>query len=302
MKLNEKKLDWGSVRWVLVLVVWFCVWVVGDVVGEEGERPLRIVCWNLEWFPGRSPEPLAEAVEQHVAAVQKELKRLDPDVFVGCELRDWGAFERAVRVVPGMRVHVVSNFPGQETGELWKQQIGIASKLECKAAWAESFQPSIPLMTRGFAMAVLELPNKSHIVIYGVHLKSNRARNENETQLNYRLREESAYQLLEHMERMKRLLLKNYNIRDWVVAGDFNTNHDGRFGDRTIEILERAGFWNTWQGVPVEERLSWRGDEMFEPTTFDYIMTRGLMKRRAYLGKTEAASSDHDAVVLEIPR
>lgn len=262
-------------------------------------RALRLVAWNMEWFPGKSMNSTPEQEAAHIPLVQKELQRLDPDILIATEIRDWDVFEKAVKLVPGLRIHVVSNFLETDTGTLWRQQIAIASRLPCRAAWAQDFQPTIPALSRGFAFAALEDPATGELLLtYGVHLKSNRSRNEAEAALNFLQRDESTEQILAHMALMERVTFKTSRIRGFILGGDYNTNHDGQFGDRVVARLEEAGFWNSWSMTPPAKRLTWRGNEAFTGTTFDYIMTRGLGKPLAKMGETNPETSDHDAVVL----
>ncbi|MCD8482350.1 MAG: hypothetical protein LR015_06585 [Verrucomicrobia bacterium] len=85
-----------------------------------------------------------------------------------------------------------------------------------------------------------------------------------------------------------------------IVAGDINTDHDGRFGDRVVEMMVNAGFTNTWADVARDERLTWRGSDRFEATTFDYIFVRGLNTSPARLNWVEADESDHHALSVTI--
>jgi len=266
------------------------------------ERPLRVVAWNIEWFPGKALEATPEAEAAQIDLVQKEIKRLDPDILIATEIRDWEAFEKAIALVPNLRIHVVSPFILRETGVLGSHQVAIASKLPCRAAWAQAFSPTLPSLSRGFAFAALRHPGTGELLmVYGVHLKSNRSRNDFEMESNWRQRNESMEQVLSHMALMERLTFVNEPIAGWIFGGDFNTNHDGQFGDRVVETAIDAGFWNSWSGVPPAARPTWRGSDQFEATTFDYIFTRGLGSPVAAMGETSAEASDHDAVVIEIP-
>jgi endonuclease/exonuclease/phosphatase family metal-dependent hydrolase len=85
-----------------------------------------------------------------------------------------------------------------------------------------------------------------------------------------------------------------------VVGGDLNTNHDTQFGDKVIEMLTDAGFVNTWAGVPKEQRHTWMGSDRYDPTTFDYILTRGLKPSTAQLMSIDEAASDHRPLKLEL--
>jgi endonuclease/exonuclease/phosphatase (EEP) superfamily protein YafD len=270
--------------------------------GLAQQDPLRVVAWNIEWFPGRNLETTPEAEAAQIDIVQKEIERLDPDILIATEIRDWDAFEKAIARVPDLRIHVVSPFVLRDTGVLGSHQIAIASKLSCRAAWAEAFVPTLPSLGRGFAFAALRHPVSGRLImVYGVHLKSNRSRTDFEVESNLRQRNESMEQTLSHMALMERLTFVNEPIAGWIFGGDFNTNHDGQFLDRVVEAAVGAGFWNSWDGIPREKRLTWRGNEQFEGTTFDYIFTRGFGKPAAFLGGTSSEASDHDAVVVEIP-
>ncbi len=263
---------------------------------------LRVAAWNLEWFPGRSPDPTPEAAAEQIPLVQEGIRKINPDILLSSEVQSWQAMQTAIAKTPGLQLHVVSAYVSQDTGELWKQQLAIASKLPCIAAWAESFRPTIPGIPRGFAFAALEKPGTSDLIlVYSVHLKSNRSRNDREAQVNFRHRDESARLILEHIDLMRRTLFSNRTIAGIIVGGDINTDHDGKFGDRVVEIFTSAGFQNTWDKTPRDQRLSWRGSQQFEPTTFDYIFLQGFPRVQAHLANTPEGASDHDAVLVEIP-
>ncbi len=264
-------------------------------------KPLHVVAWNIEWFPGLRLDPTPEAAAAHMRQVRRELRRIDPDVFIGTEMRDWQSFADAVTAVPRLRPVVVSSFRSLYSPGLWPQQIGIAAKPPVVASWAERWREHFATNPRGFSLAVIRAPGDEQgvILVYGVHLKSNRARNEQETRTNELMREDSIAQLLNHVAEMKRFTFRD-RVRGVIVGGDFNTNHDGQFGDRTLAMLEEAGFHNTFAGVPREERLTWRGSDRFEPTTFDYIFTRGFHPAQARMIEVEAGVSDHWPVAVEL--
>ncbi len=260
----------------------------------------RFVAWNVEWFPGRSPQPEDSAVDAHKKAVAEVLQREKPDIFVGEEIRNWQVFADVTSTVPGLRPVVVSSFRSETDGTLWPQQIGIASKLPVEAAWSEAWQQTIGV-PRGFSFAAVNLPapETGVLLVYGVHLKSNRGSNDFEALSNSRMREESAAQLLQHVSQMERLTFKG-RIRGILIAGDFNTNQDGQFGDATLGILIKGGFHNTWAGVEKKDRQTWRGSDQFEPTTFDYILTKGLPQVTAKMIEVPEAASDHWPVTITL--
>jgi hypothetical protein len=265
--------------------------LVSAAVSSAQDQPLRFVAWNVEWFPGMRPTASQEDADKQMKICQDELKKLNPDVFVAEELRDWEAFRELVSVVPGLTVHVVSSFRDPETGQIRDQQIGIASKLKCRGAWWETWEANFPKISRGFSFAALENPNGSLMMIYGVHLKSNSGGNkEDGAKNNAEMRNEQVKQLVAHQTKIETAFAKQ-PIMGYVVAGDINTNHDGQFPlDSVVKAMDEGGFHNTWAKTPKEKRLTWRSEEgsKFEPTCFDYIFTKGF--------------KETDAMILEVPR
>lgn len=262
-------------------------------------EPLRFVNWNVEWFPGKRPTASAEEADEHMKGAQAALKKLNPDIFVAQELRDWDAFHQLVSAVPGLTVHVVSSFKDTETGRVRNQQIGIASKLKCRGAWWETWAANYPEISRGFSFAALEHPDGGLLMIYGNHLKSNSGGStEDGAKNNGGMRDEQVKQLLAHKQSVE-TAFSDYTILGWIAAGDFNTNHDGQFPhDSVIKNMVLGGYHNTWANVPKEKRLTWRSDadpaqRRFEPTTFDYIFTQGIKPVDAFILEVPRELSDH---------
>lgn len=261
----------------------------------------RIVSWNLEWFPGRrSHNPDPSVVTQQMADAQAVLKELQPDVLIGIEMRDREVFGQLVSVVTGMQVAVVSAFRDDD-GSIDRQQIGIASRYPIFTAWAEPWVPTMARLPRGFAVAALREPQSGKLlVIYGVHLKSNRASNDRDADLNIGMRNESAHQLVADVDELRRLVFPADQVLGWVIAGDFNTNHDGQFEDVTIQTLTRSGFCNTWKSVEPDQRHTWQSNSVYASTTFDYILTAGLGDPVAQLIDAPLTASDHLPVLINL--
>jgi hypothetical protein len=272
-------------------------WVVGVPVYSE----IKVVVSNIEWFPGGTPNPKPLQEQRHMEVARVELREMAPDIFIGVEIRDWGSFKKLVSVVPGLKPVVVSRF--KEVGEVTRQQIGIASRYPVNSAWYEEWKTSkFSLVKRGFAFAAIEDPRERGklLFVYGVHFKSNRLVEGLTEQDNFDARNESARQLVNHYERMRQVYGPE-KISGAIIGGDFNTNHDGQFGDQVFEILEEAGFYNTFKDVPRGRRLTWKGRGSFRATTFDYIITKGLGQLKARMIVTPDQYSDHNAVELRIP-
>lgn len=264
--------------------------------------PLRFVAWNIEWFPGHRPTASAAEAEKHMKEAQEVLKKLNPDIFIAEEVRDWASFHELVSAVPGLTVHVVSSFRDVESGRIRNQQIGIASKLKCRGAWWENWAANYPNISRGFSFAALEHPDGGLLMTYGLHLKSN-AGGDSEAGAanNSGMRNEQVKQLLAHKANTE-TAFSGQKITGWIAAGDFNTNHDGHFSDQVVELMTKGGYHNTWANVPREKRLTWRNppDSPYQPTTFDYIFTQGIKPTDAFILDAPREVSDHYPIGIRV--
>lgn len=268
-------------------------------------EPLRTITWNMEWFPGGRPNAPKEARDLQTKGVEKILGLLTPDIFLAQELTDQKAFAELVAKFPDLKVDVFSNFLDPQSGRPGPQQCAIASSLKAHSAWFEEFAPTedLPNLRRGFAFAALEHPDGGLIMLYSVHLKSNRGSHTPKGELNVaKTRAESVRQLVAHKAAMEEKFADE-EIVGWLIGGDFNTNDDGQFPKCTvIKDLEAAGFYDTWANTPKQERLTWRNhpdDTRFKPTTFDYLMTSGFKKNPAKnYNDVPIEISDHTAVML----
>ncbi|MES2705796.1 MAG: hypothetical protein V4726_04255 [Verrucomicrobiota bacterium] len=291
-----------TTRSATALIVQLCLFLIA---GGAGAESLKIISWNMEWFPGHRPTASAAEADAHMKGCQEALKAMNPDIFIGVEVNDWNAFREVCSAVPGLTVNAVSSFRDPLTGVIRPQQIGIASKLKCYGASWESWKANVPNISRGFTFAALEDPASGGLImVYGNHLKSNRGSDDPEGARNVAaMRDEQAKQLLGHMEEMT-VAYKDKKITGWIAGGDFNTNHDGQFPlCHAIGILTKGGYSNTWLDVPRESRLSWRAlpGGRFESTTFDYVLAKGFGGLKARLIDQPMALSDHCPVQLLLP-
>jgi len=270
-------------------------------------EPLKTMAWNMEWFPGGRPyAKKAEQVKQTEGA-KAVLTEQSPDILLAQELRYKSAFEKLVAEVPGMKVNVFSNFLESDGKTPGPQQCAIASKLKANSAWFEAFKPSesLPNLSRGFAFAALEHPDGGLVMFYSIHLKSNHGSDTPEGEKNVAAtREESAKQIIAHKLEMEKKFA-DQKILGWVVGGDFNTNHDGQFLMCTaVEDFVKAGFHNSWDETPKEDRLTWRPnpkDPRFKATTFDYFLTTGFEQTQATtVPNVPLETSDHAPILINL--
>jgi endonuclease/exonuclease/phosphatase family metal-dependent hydrolase len=274
---------------------------IAPATAADAPSTIKVVCWNIEWFPGKFRSSTPDQAAAHMNLVQSVLRDINPDVLLAQEVGSWQAFADLVSAVPGLQPAVVSAFSSEQTGEYWAQQLAIGSKLPVLAAWSEPWKAGEKITPRrGFSAIAAQLPGSNQVILfYSVHLKSNRSKNDAEAQLNFDTRDESVRQLLQHVNEMESVMFKD-RVAGVVIGGDFNTNNDGQFGDRVIRMMEEGGFHNSWGKTPRAQRLTWRGDERFDATTFDFIFTKGLDTPQAKLLEVSEESSDHHPFVLEI--
>jgi len=159
---------------------------------------ITVTFWNIQWFPGRRPNASHAEEDRQVRSVHRDIAQLTPDVIGLEEVRDFEHAALAIQPLRDFKIDVCSNFPPRE-GQNEAQQIAIASRLPAMSAWAELWKPGEAITPpRGFAFAAYQLSPKQVLLVYALHLKSNRG----EIHEDIRIREESMQQLRAHMKAM----------------------------------------------------------------------------------------------------
>lgn len=249
--------------------------------------------WNVQWFPGRRPNASHAEENRQIKAVHADLSLFNSDIIALEEVRDWNYAALAVEPLAGFKVDVCSTFPPRE-GQNEAQQVAIASRLPCLSAWSELWKPTGAIVPpRGFSFAAYEIAPRRLLLVYAVHLKSNRG----EIHEDMRIRETSMQQLLAHMKAMNTAYGK-LGALSWIVGGDFNTAPDEpRFdSEKTIPMLRADGFHWCWESVPFNSRISVPADLRYPAASFDHIFVRGTTLVKAWVANTSPQSSDHRAV------
>lgn len=252
---------------------------------------LRVVTWNIQWLPGRVPDAPEQVQKEHMKNAQEVLRKLNPDVLLLQEIRDWATAEELVSVLPGFQVHVTSAFDERPQNQV------VASRLPADSAWYAEWKrvPADP--PRGYAFAALKLPDERFLLCYSVHFKSNRGDFDD----NLRKRAAAALQLLRHTSQM----LEIYGKRGQsavVIGGDFNTSlDDERFKkEATLQALIRAGLRWVHEGVPFEKRVTIPGGNgPFPDGCFDHLFVLGAAASSSQV-LVDDSSSDHRPVLVEI--
>lgn len=223
-----------------------------------------------------------------MAEAQSALRELRPEVLLLQEVRHWPAVQSLIEVEPNLVPLVVSDF-GQ-------QNQAIASSFPADSGWAEGWKPSPARPPRGYAFAALSLSDRRHLLVYSLHLKSNRG----DFRQNIAQRAAATGQLLRHVQAMLTLYGKRGPCAV-IVAGDLNTSLDtDRFSaDPTLRALRSSGFHWTHEGVRLAKRITVPGGSDYPDDCFDHLLTLGLGRPTARVLRISEAS-DHSAVVLDL--
>ena len=255
----------------------------------HGTEVIRVVTWNLEWFPGGKPSATQKEKNDHFLEVAAILPQLGADVIVLQEVRNAQAAEDLAKVLPGFSAHVTSTFKDPFTRQTGEQQISILSRLPADGAWAEAWKKGWANAPRGYAYARLKV-GRRFLHVYGLHLKSNIGNPASNTGK----REDAAEQLVGHIKET----IPNDGMV--VVTGDFNTSREqaALFPDSTLSKIEAAGFFWCFEGIPLQDRITIPGKGRYPDATFDHIYTRNLGRPVARVLNTKG--SDHRPVVVDL--
>lgn len=271
--------------------------------GKQGQATLptppkgtiRIVSWNLQWFPGHKPETTPQVAAAHMAEAQKAVKELNPDILLLQEVRTWQAAAELCTAIPGLTPRVVTAFNHLGPDARPQNQV-VASKLEADSAWSAKWVGGHYGPPRGYAFAALDAGEGRFILCWSLHLKSNLGA----LPENIAMRAESARQLIQHMQEMLAIYGKHGKCAI-VVAGDMNTSvDDPKFAsDPTMTGFMESGLWWTHKGVPFANRTTIPGEGSYPDNCFDHILTAGLGRPVAFV-KPYPGLSDHNPVIVDI--
>ncbi len=281
-------------RWIIPACI------AATIFAEETPSPspapknsITVVYWNIQWFPGQRPNANGREQARQIESVHRDLAGIDADIVGMEEVRDFAQAGVAIEPLHDFKVDVCSNFPPRE-GQNVAQQVAIASRLQPLSAWAEQWKPGYSITPpRGFAFAAYQFSPNELLLVYALHLKSNRGG----LRENIAIREESIHQLLAHMRAMKDAYSKLGNLH-WIVGGDFNTAPgDSRFNsEKTTRNLLGQGFQWAWQNVPDKSRITFPPDRLYPAACFDHIFYRDATLHHAGIINTSPQSSDHRAI------
>src|SRR5436853_1682729 len=158
-------------RWIVL----FALLAIGRNSGAQTPTPsaappqtMRVAFWNIQWFPGRHPNPSVASERAQIASVHRDIRRINADVIGMEEVRDFDNGTIAVSPLTGFKVDVVSDFPPRE-GQDVGQQVAIASRVPPLSAWVEMWKQNGALIhPRGFAFAAYEVALRHVLQVYAI--------------------------------------------------------------------------------------------------------------------------------------
>jgi endonuclease/exonuclease/phosphatase family metal-dependent hydrolase len=235
-----------------------------------GAEPLRITTWNLSSSAAPEEDPAADDNQLAIAAI---LSSLNADVILLQEIRDRRTCERLAVLLKPPRYQVAACSAFKDSSGRRLPQVAILSRKPVTAARTEPWKADGTVTPPGgFAFAQVR-HGSGEIGIFSAQFKDNATSGslERDTQLNILMREIAAAQLVQQA-----IALGSNRIDPpsaVVVAGSFNTNPDEPqfVSEITLRLMENAGFKNVFHGVPLEDRITCRGDGRYPDATFDYI-------------------------------
>ncbi len=233
--------------------------------------PFRVTTWDLQ--PGAAAGANGwsnKSQDSLVHEAAESLKKLHPDVIILQQVAGWDTCHQLAQDLQPetYQVAACSSFRDPRT-KLPGRQVAILSKARAYLSWTEPWLNA----PGGFAFAAIRLGDKN-IGIFSVQCSD--------------AREESARQLVKQIASLQNW--RTNRLQGFIVAGDFNTTPDDlRLGrEKTLSVLEQAGFENALAGLPLEKRV-----------TPDYIFTRDA-GRVAPAMIIQTALSEHYAVTCQM--
>ena len=255
--------------------------------------PESWLTWNLEWFPGRSPESKGDIQQGHIRNVHAFLRKIRPEVAIFQEVVNAPALSVAAGDYPW---RAVTHFQraADEDEKLPPQNIALVSRKPWRDVWELDFH-QLPVNeerpVRGFLGAEFIDPAGRRLTVYGVHLKSNRGGREASAK-----RRQKAMEYLRWDWHRRNLDPQKEPI---LIAGDFNCSlkNPEFVQEKTIRELLKDGWISVTQEMPWPEGATVRENRLakYPPADFDHILlSPGWIKSFGRNGKGVCVFCDKD--------
>ena len=283
---------------------WLMALALALAAAPSQAAPIRVTTWDLQPGAVAGTNGWSDKFQQSlVQDTAESLKKLRPDVIMLQQVADWETCQQLAQALQPETYQVVicSSFR-DPSAKLLSRQVAILSKAKGYLAWSEPWQNSnaSPAAPGGFAFAAIRLGNKN-IGFFSVQFSDgvSSGTEESRSAAWQQARGESARQLVKQIDSLQDW--KDNRLQTFIVAGDFDTTPDDLrlVDEKTLSLLEQAGFDNASAGLPLEKRVTLPGDAWRPAATLDYIFTRdaGLVGPALM---TPGALCEHEAVTCEM--
>jgi len=271
---------------------------------------LVVGTWNGEWFPsGRAEHRANDQVERATIRAAGQMladgiSEVDPsgkeDVLLCLsEIRDLKTAQALCTAIGRTNLSVAIVTAYRRRDRFDQQQDVIMTTLPvAKANWSRWKIHKDAIPPRGYAHADVVVSPAITATVYAVHLKSNYGQTSEAIAQTNRLKRAYAIEQIVEQEKPKR----GKPHPPVIVAGDFNADRFAKsFAKDTIfQTLEKAGFVDSFEGVPLEGRITHPGRGRYTGSTLDYIYMRGCQVESPPKVIPALRISDHDAVFVKL--
>jgi len=223
---------------------------------------IRVTTWNLQpMSAGAGTNGAPDTKQLRLAEASAVMKKLDPDVILLQQVRDWKMCEQLVQALKpaDYRVLVCSAFPETPTGASDPRQVAILAKQRAYFSWSQPWEAERGATNSGgFVFAALQMRGQ-RVGLFSVESRDEPA---------------AARQLLSQVAAIRDWVTNRVQV--FVVGGTFETEtpRSREARPETIRRLEAAGFADGFQGVSAAKRITRRGKAGRSGTTEDYILTQ----------------------------
>lgn len=273
-------------------------------------QEIRVVDWNIRWFPSGYPEPRSKAVETaNIRTAAAVIRALEPHIFCAEEIRSAEVAQQLADEIALLQfdLAVCSAYTNYD-GTAGMQQTAIYSSYTVLTnKWDSWHTVGYIDPPRGYAFALLDAPG-GPVGVFSVHLKSNyiSPEAENPRKLGYinRLKRQFASdQLRSLVKEWKDTGFVPENTR-FLVAGDFNTEESKKWkGETTLSAFRKEGWRSCYEGQKPEAcyTVAAEPEYGYDAVTFDYIFSLGFAgQKNLKLHPVDGRISDHAIVEITL--
>ncbi len=342
-RIGDRKRMRCNVWWIVLLMAmkgygWEPLPYTGSVVVEEPQQVfcesgqlrsvegvLRVASYNLENYTDGNSDGrfrTADSLQKQTAGAASLIDEIDPDILILQEIENGPAlsllnqtlekpfpcgyitrFENAHGQVNNLNIAVLSRHPVSEAAEIDFKTLG---------------GPARP--TRGLLRLVLQLDEETHLLLYGVHLKSNWGRDRSKNSA-------KRYHGLALLREDEQALFRQYPQRTWetMVVGDMNVDPAALSFQDDQSLQPLADMESVLLSLPEPLRITVprrRGEPRYDhpSVTFDhlfvteelrqkpwFVVSKGVLQKgvntndnRAYPGSDGQHISDHYPIYADV--